>query len=124
MAGGDGLEGLVGPLEADVVRVVWAATAPLSVREVLRELKGGRSSPLGYTTVQTVMTRLTKKHVLARCRHGRADLHRAGVPDAASIGVSRLIARFGETAIRPFVEQVSREPRLLAALRAALPLLP
>ena len=123
-ARGDGLEELVGPLEADVVRVVWAADAPLSVREVQRGVNEDRSRPLRYTTVQTVMARLTRKHVLARSRRGRADLYRAVAPDAASIAVSRLLAQFGETAIRPLVEQVSREPKLLTALRAALPLLP
>jgi hypothetical protein len=32
----DGLEELMGPLEADVVRVLWAANAPLPVRQVYR----------------------------------------------------------------------------------------
>lgn len=119
-----GLEGLMGPLEADVVRVIWAANAPLSARHVLRKLNEGRSRPLRYTTVQTVMARLARKRVLARSRHGRVDLYRAVAPDAASIAVSRLLAQFEEAAIRPFIEQASREPRLRAALRAALPLIP
>jgi predicted transcriptional regulator len=95
----------------------------VSVREVLRGLNEGRSRPLGYTTVQTVMTRLTRKQVVARSRHGRADLYRAVAPDAASIAVSRLLAQFGETAIRPFVEQVSREPELRPVLHAAVSLI-
>jgi predicted transcriptional regulator len=95
----------------------------VSVREVLRELNWGRSRPLGYTTVQTVMTRLTRKQMLARSRHGRADLYRAVAPDAASIAVARLLAQFGETAIRPFLEQVSREPELRPVLHAALSLI-
>jgi hypothetical protein len=33
-------------------------------------------------------------------------------PDAASIAVTRLLARSEYAVIRPFVEQVSREPRL------------
>jgi hypothetical protein len=33
-----GPEGLMGPLEADVVRVILAANAPLSARHVLRKL--------------------------------------------------------------------------------------
>ena len=97
--------------------------APVSVREVLRELNGGRARPLGYTTVQTVMARLARKHVLARSRHGRRDLYRAVVRDVPSIAVLRLLAQFGEAAIRPFVEQVSREPKLRPALRGALPLI-
>jgi predicted transcriptional regulator len=122
-ARGDGLEGLIGPVEAAVVRVVWGTTVPVSVREVLRELNGGRSRPLGYTTIQTVLTRLTRKQMLARSRHGRVDLYRAVAPDAASIAVTRLLAQFGETAIRPFLEQVSREPELRPVLHAALSLI-
>lgn len=118
-----GLEGLMGPLEADVVRVIWAANAPLSARHVLRKLNESRSRPLRYTTVQTVMARLARKRVLVRSRYGRVDLYRALTPDAASIAVSRLLAQFEDAAIRPFVEQASREPRLRAALRAALPLI-
>jgi hypothetical protein len=33
-------------------------------------------------------------------------------PDATSIVVTRLLARSEDAVIRPFVEQVSREPRL------------
>ena len=33
-------------------------------------------------------------------------------PDVASIAVTRLLARSEDAVIRPFVEQVSREPRL------------
>jgi predicted transcriptional regulator len=120
----DGLEALVGPLEADVVRVVWAAKAPLPVRQVLRKLNDGRSRPLRYTTVQTVMTRLTGKHVLNRSRQGGRDLYRAVASDPAGLAVSRLLAQFGDAAIQPFVEQVSQDPGLRAALRAALPLHP
>jgi predicted transcriptional regulator len=80
-----------------VVRVVWAANAQLSVRQVLRELNESRRSPLRYTTVQTAMVFLTRKHVLARSAHGRRDLYRAVAPDAASLAVSRLLAQFGET---------------------------
>jgi predicted transcriptional regulator len=87
---------------------------------VLRELNGRGSRPLGYTTVQTVMARLAKKHVLARSWHGRGDLYRALVPDAASIAVSRLLAQFGEAAILSFVELVCGEPKLRPAFRAAI----
>lgn len=119
-ARGDGLEGLIGPLEADVVRVVWAAKAPLAVREVLRQLNKSRAKPVRYTTVQTVMARLTRKQVLARSRRGRGHLYAAVASDAASIAVSRLLAQFGEAAIKPFVEQACREPRLRTAVRRAL----
>ncbi len=112
----------MGPLEADVERghVVWAAKAPVSVQRVLQALNERRATPICYTTVQTVMARLARKAVLARSRQVRADLYRAAAPDVAGLAVSRLLAQFGETAIRPFVEQVCGEPMLRPVLRAAV----
>jgi hypothetical protein len=49
----------------------------------------------------------------------RADLYRAAAPDVAGLAVSRLLADFGETAIQPFVEHISRNPELRRVLRAA-----
>ena len=92
----------MGPLEADVVRVVWAAKAPLSVREVLGQLNKSRAILVRYTTVQTVMARLKRKQVLARSRRGRRHVYAAVASDAASIAVSRLLAQFGEAAIKQF----------------------
>jgi predicted transcriptional regulator len=117
---GEGLERLTGPLEAQVVQVVWAAKAPVSVRQVLTELNQGRPTPLSYTTVPTVMARLARKEVLARSRQARVDLYRAVASDAAGIAVSRLLAQFGESVVEPFVEQVCRERRLRSVLRGAV----
>jgi hypothetical protein len=118
----DGLEGLMGPLEAEVVRVVWPAKAPVSLRV------GAAGAERGPAQTPWIHDRpdgddaLARKPFLARSRQGRADLYRAVASDAASLAVSRLLAQFGEAAIRPFVEQVAREPDLRLALRTALPL--
>src|SRR5207247_5273818 len=79
--------GLLGPLEADVMRVLWAARTPLSVRAVLDELNRRRSRHLAYPTVITVMARLADKGVLRRHRDGRGYLYEATVTDAAGIAV-------------------------------------
>jgi hypothetical protein len=78
----DGLEALVGPLEADVVRVVWAAKAPLSVRQVLRKQPRARSS--------------RAPHFVRLRRHRRLDTRQpfgrrtsACVPTLASATASR-----------------------------------
>lgn len=118
----DGLEVLMGPLEAEVVRPLWAAKNPLSVRQVLLELNLRRPAALRYTTVQTVMARLARKQVLARSRSGRRDLYRAAASDAAGLAVARLLAPLGEAAIKPFVEQVGAKPRIRHELTIALSL--
>src|SRR5689334_19239770 len=65
-----------GDLEAAIMDVVWAADAPVRVREVADRLNQDR--PLAFNTVQTVMEILFRKGWLARSRDGRAYLYVAG----------------------------------------------
>ena len=76
--------GLLGPLEGEVMDVMWSAGASLSVRAVLVELNRGRSQPLAYTTVMTVMSRLAEKDVLRRTKDGRGYVYEAAVADEAA----------------------------------------
>ncbi|MEW8978864.1 MAG: BlaI/MecI/CopY family transcriptional regulator [Symbiobacterium sp.] len=64
----------LGPLEADVMRVVWEK-GEVQVEDVHRALLADRQ--IAYTTVMTVMTRLVRKGLLTRQRCGRAYLYRA-----------------------------------------------
>jgi predicted transcriptional regulator len=59
----------LGELERAVMEVVWAAPAPLSVREVLSRLAERRPA---YTTVMTVLDRLAGKGVVTRELSGKA----------------------------------------------------
>ena len=68
MAEQGGAGSMLGPLEAEVMAVLWRAGAPLPVREVAAELNAGRDAALAYTTVMTVMSRLAGKGILARSR--------------------------------------------------------
>ena len=59
-----------GGLEAAIMDVVWAAAAPVRVRQVSDELN--RERPLAFNTVQTVMENLYYKGWLERHKDGRA----------------------------------------------------
>jgi predicted transcriptional regulator len=59
-----------GELEAAIMDVVWAAGAPVRVREVADQLN--RDRPLAFNTVQTVMEILYRKGWLTRHKDGRA----------------------------------------------------
>jgi predicted transcriptional regulator len=59
-----------GDLEAAIMDVVWAAGAPVRVREVSEQLN--RDRPLAFNTVQTVMENLYRKGWLGRRKDGRA----------------------------------------------------
>ena len=63
-----------GDLEAAIMDVVWAAGAPVRVREVSDQLN--RDRPLAFNTVQTVMEILYRKGWLARDKDGRAYRYR------------------------------------------------
>ena len=60
----------LGDLEVQVMRTIWARGEPVTVRDVLGDLRAKR--PLAYTTVMTVMGNLRKKGWLQRHDEGRA----------------------------------------------------
>lgn len=66
------MQGL-GPLEASVMRQLWATGEPRSVRAVMEQL--ARDREIAYTTVMTVMDNLHRKGLLARTRQGRAYVY-------------------------------------------------
>lgn len=64
----------LGPLEADVMRLVWEK-GEVQVEDVHQALL--RDREIAYTTVMTVMSRLAAKGWLSRRKQGRAYLYRA-----------------------------------------------
>ena len=69
----DPLESLLGPLEQDVMDVVWSL-GDATVRDVHDELS--RRRKIAYTTVMTTMTRLASKGLLRRDTAGLAHRYR------------------------------------------------
>lgn len=115
-----GVDRVLGPLEAEVMQIMWSADAPASVREVLVRLNDERSRPLAYTTVMTVMARLAEKEILRRRRDRKGFRYEAAVPDAAAIAVRGVVRDFGDAAVAGFVDEVRADPRLLRQLRKAM----
>ncbi|MFG1994831.1 BlaI/MecI/CopY family transcriptional regulator [Actinoplanes sp. NPDC048988] len=60
----------LGDLEREVMRQLWDAGEPLTVRQVHERLQ--RERDLAYTTVMTVLNRLTKKRVVVQQNDDRA----------------------------------------------------
>jgi len=107
----------LGPLEAEVMDVLWRAEAPLTVRAVVAELNARRAAPLAYTTVMTVMTRLAGKRVLARSRRGRQYMYAPLAADTADIAVQGVLEEFGDAALARFVERAELDSRLRDRLK-------
>ncbi|MGH3680421.1 MAG: BlaI/MecI/CopY family transcriptional regulator [Natronosporangium sp.] len=108
---------VLGPLESAVMGVLWAAEAALPVREVLAALNRDRATPLAYTTVMTVLSRLAERGVAERERSGRGYAYRPAAGSPAEIAVQRLLAEHGDAALASLVDQVGTDEQLRARLR-------
>ena len=103
------------------MEVVWARGA-VDVREVTEDL----SRDSAYTTVKTVMERLTKKGILVRQREGKAYrytpvLSRADLEAQIAQQASRhLLDYFGRVALTHFVGAAREDPAHLEELRHLL----
>lgn len=107
----------LGPLEAEVMGVLWRAGRPLPVREVTAALNAERTAALAYTTVMTVMSRLAGKGILARSRAGRRFVYAPVAADAAEIAVRGVLEEFGDAALARFVQRAELDPELRERLR-------
>jgi predicted transcriptional regulator len=94
------------------MEAVWRADRAVSVREIVEALNAGRSEPLAYTTVMTVMNRLTDKQALARSPAGRSYVYEATAPNPAGIAVKNVIRIYGDEAVAHFVDQARGDPEL------------
>ncbi len=107
-----------GALELDVMRVLWAATAPLTPGDVREQLP----HPLAYTSVATVLGRLQSKGLVRRLEAGRAFGYEAAI-DEAQWAVQRMTDVLSSTNDRAgvlvgFVGSLSKKEA--KALRALL----
>ena len=118
---GKGLEKFLGELQLAVMEVVWKRQ-PVSVADVLTELHH-QQRDLAYTTVMTIMSRLTEKGWLISEKHGRAFVYRAAQSrqeaEAAAVGevVRALLQDFGPIAVAQFAKELDEiDPERLARL--------
>ena len=107
----DTVDHLLGDLEAAIMRLMWAVSAA-TVRDIFDLLRAdGRS--LAYTTVMTVMARLTGKELLARELSGKTHVYRAVLTEeqfvraTAAKRVQALVDEFGDVAIAQFLTTVN-----------------
>jgi len=109
-----------GPLESEVMGVVWRAGRPVAVREVVDDLNESRAEPLAYTTVMTVMSRLAEKDTLSRRKVGRGYVYEANAPDAAGIAVKDVLRAYGDVAVAHFIDEARADPSLRRRLQRLL----
>lgn len=107
----------LGDLERSVMEQLWAASKPVTVREVHEQFAG-----LAYTTVMTVLDRLAKKGLASRERDGKAWRYTAAAAREELVADLMRDALDGagdrQAALVRFVGQVSADDAAL--LRDAL----
>ncbi len=108
----------LGDLERAAMEVVWE-TGPATARTVAERLAG---RDLAYTTWLTVLTRLEKKGLLRKDKHGRAHLYTAVASreDHIAVLMQQALGQADDrvAALQHFARSVS--PAEAEALRRAL----
>jgi len=101
--------------------VVWSQ-APVTVRDVVRELPGRRRP--AYTTVMTVMNRLVDKGLLRRRPQGQSYRYSATKTEteflrgASRLAIDQYLRTFGDLAIVQFLDVLEEvDPKKIEALR-------
>ena len=114
---------MVGPLERRVMDHLWRS-GPSTVGEVRAALNRESPQQLAYTTVMTILVRLSDKGYLSRTREGRLFRYAAAFDEAslpAAIGrreLRRLIERHGADSVAGFAaDLVGVDSELTARLR-------
>ncbi len=104
------------------MRAVWAR-GEATVGSVVEDLNAERSQPLAYTTVMTILVRLSERGLLKRDKRGRQFVYRPAADESALIetlsgrAVDELLARFGSTAMRQFADRLAdADPDLRAQI--------
>lgn len=106
------IEGVLGPLGAAIMRIVWAQ-GESTVRSVGEKLEVELGRPHAYTTVMTILARLYERGLLDRSKAGRGYVYRPRADEAAllqSMGakaVDQLLERYGTAALRRFAHHLS-----------------
>ncbi len=119
------LQGLLGPLESEVMETVWQL-GETTVRDVHAELAPRRD--LAYTTIMTTMARLASKGLLTRDTSGLAHRYRPTVTreeyaeSTVTSVVDWLVDAFPEPAMSYFVQKIDDEsdPAVMDALRSRI----
>lgn len=102
------------------MNAVWAAANPVSIREIVDVLNERRTESLAYTTVMTVMNRLTTKSVLRRHGVRRKYVYEATAADAAGLAVRDVLRTYGDAAVAHFLNEARADPDVLRRLRGLL----
>ncbi len=106
-----GLRKILGDLETDIMEILWRK-GETSVRQVYEILK--RERKIAYTTIMTVMSRLSEKGLLDKFKEGNAFVYRPTssreqfTQSTLKKVINELIEDFSTPAISQFLDSVEK----------------
>lgn len=109
---------MLGPLEQQIMEILWQSKVPLKPLDVQNLLKGDYA----YTTVMTILKRLTDKNFACRKLAGKAFLYapchckEEFVKTNLSGIYNGLVNSYGKLAISQFVDTLKTDPSDLKLL--------
>jgi predicted transcriptional regulator len=114
-----GAASVLGPLEGEIMEVIWQGDGALSVPDVHRALtEAGR--PISYSAVKAVLNNLADKGRLKKTRQGKATFFAAASTreefDAQVVAtvVSSLKRNFGPAVIAQLVDELAADEATLS----------
>ncbi len=120
----DGLVKVLGPLETDIMQIVWLDERS-TVKKIHRKLSQSRD--IAYTTVMTTMSRLSEKGVLNRHREGLAYVYSPAISENEFVTMvvqqvlDGLLDEYSDTAVDYMVDYLARrKPTTLDRLHLSL----
>ncbi|MGH9789039.1 MAG: BlaI/MecI/CopY family transcriptional regulator, partial [Candidatus Acidiferrales bacterium] len=99
------------PLELECMKALWAQ-GQASVKEIRAHINGLNGRALAYTTIETIMDRLTRKGAVVRRKVGRAHLYTPQYQAAAARAdaVGALVHHFFAGSRRSLASYLAGEP--------------
>jgi predicted transcriptional regulator len=120
-----GLNKILGPLEHEVMSIIWNKDDEVTVRDVFDALN--QVKDIAYTTVMTIMSRLATKQLLSKRKSGKTMYYTAAISEAMFTGeavgsvIDSLMEDFADEAMAHFVAKVNKgDAEVIAQLRALL----
>ena len=120
-----GAAAVLGPLEGEIMDVVWTAGRALSVGEVLRAL-AARGRPLSDSAVRAVLNNLAGKRRLTKTRAGKQTFFAAAASresfeaGVVSSVVDSLKRNYGTMAIAELVDRLAVDEATIAEFERRL----
>lgn len=113
--GMQGLNKVLGNLESEIMDIIWRKDCEVCVRDVFEELAARRQ--IAYTTVMTIMGRLSEKKILEKRKEGKTSFFLPTktrdefTQDVVGNVVDSLLEDFADVTLAHFMTRVRSDDR-------------